>query len=385
MHVLILGVPLYEGMAGSVRVRNLLDPLVKSGKVTWSNLFFSKQAGNFSAVGLTNAMEVDVDLKRPFSVFRFLRQSFGFIKRQFSKDGLNVFYAYDTPDAKTILLILYAKMLGYKVVLDIVEDNQEAISFDGVMNSLRIKSGVYFLKKAALFADLVIVISSHLENKLKAIFKDERKVFYIPITVDLGRIAACTSYKQYPEKVFYGGSFGKKDGLDTLIKAFSSFSKQFPDAELILTGKGENMVDFESIMSFIHARDGKSNINYLGFLSSAEYEATLAACDVFCVTRNNSGAANTGFPSKLGEYLASGKAVVASAVGDVPHVLQNGVDSILVTPEDETALYNALIRLFSEPGLLESLGKNARKVAKKNFDNTVQSERLYNRLLTLAE
>ena len=122
MHILILGVSLYEGMAGSVRVRNLLEPMIQTKGVVWSNLFFSKLAGNQSSGPQDNLKEVEVELSSPRSVFKFLRDSFRFIRQRKMPGALNVFYAYDTPDLKTILPILYAKMLGYKVILDIVED-----------------------------------------------------------------------------------------------------------------------------------------------------------------------------------------------------------------------------------------------------------------------
>lgn len=383
MHILVLGVTLYEGMAGSVRVRNLLDPLIESKKIVWSNLFFTKLAGNISTEPKENSKEVEVELSSPSSIFRFLRDSFRFIRQRKVAGKLNVFYAYDTPDLKTIFPILYAKFLGYKVVLDIVEDNSVALSIDGIMNRIRIRSGQYLLKIAPAFADLVLVISTHLNKKLNGIYSDQSKVLYIPVTVDLEKIKFTPTYRAKPEKVFYGGSFGKKDGLDVLINAFSRVSEEFPQAELILTGKGENKKDFNEIAELIKSKSASSRIKYLGFLSSEEYRQVLSDCDIFCVTRNNSKAANTGFPSKLSEFLAAGKAVIASSVGDVGTILKHQENALLVPPEDEQAMYLSLKYIFLDNSLIMKLGAGGRKTAEDNFDNRKFSNLLFERLKSM--
>ncbi|OOG68053.1 glycosyltransferase family 4 protein [Algoriphagus sp. A40] len=383
MHILVLGVPLYEGMAGSVRVRNLLDPLIKCNRIVWSNLFFTKLAGNISLEPNENHQEVDLVLSSPGSIYRFLRDSFRFIRQKKVSGSLNVLYAYDTPDLKTILPILYAKFQGYKVILDIVEDNSVALSFDGIMNRVRIKSGQYLLEMAPHFADMVIVISTHLKSKLSGIFKDLSKVLYIPVTVDLEKIKYTPTNRSKAERVFYGGSFGKKDGLDVLINAFSRLSEEFPQAELILTGKGENRNDFDEILGLIQSKEAASKIKYLGFLSSEEYLKVLSGCDVFCVTRNNSKAANTGFPSKLSEFLAAGKAVIASSVGDVGTILKHQENAFLVPPEDEQAMYQSLKEIFLDNSLIAKLGTAGRKTAVDNFDNQKFSNLLFERLKLL--
>lgn len=380
MHILVLGVTLYEGMAGSVRVRNLLEPMIESNKITWSNLFFSKLAGKISPEPKANLKEVEVELSNLRSIFRFLRESFGFIRRRKVPGTLNIFYAYDTPDLKTIFLILYAKFLGYRIILDIVEDNSTAYSFEGIMNRVRIKSGEYLLKMAPYFADLVLVISTQLNRKLSEIYTDHSKLIYIPVTVDLEKIKYTPTNRIKPQKVFYGGSFGKKDGLEVLIHAFSKLSAEFDEAELILTGKGENKKDFNEITALIQSSPASTKIKYLGFLSTDEYHRVLSDCDVFCVTRDNSRAANTGFPSKLSEFLASGKAVIASSVGDVGTFLKHQENALLVPPEDEQAMYESLKQIFIDNSLITKLGEGGRKIAEDNFDNRKFSTLLFKRL-----
>ncbi len=68
-------------------------------------------------------------------------------------------------------------------------------------------------------------------------------------------------------------------------------------------------------------------------------------------------------PMKLFEYMASGKAVVASAMGQVRDVVKDGENGLLVPPGDETALADAVNRLIEDVSLRERLGMQAREDA----------------------
>lgn len=369
MHVLLLGVPLFEGMAGSVRVRNLLYPLIQENKISWSNLYFSKLAGNYKHPDALNVQEVELETFSIKSISNFLKGSFQFIKRRNDKNQSNILYAYDTPDLKSIFLILYAKSQGYKIILDIVEDNRFAASYGGFWNRLRIKSGQFLVFISPFYADLAIGISNHLFGKLSDLYLDLSKVVFIPVTVDLDEIQMLNQLDRPVKKVFYGGSFGKKDGVELLVGAFEKLQVIFPKSELVLTGKSDNQDDFEEFLELIRNSNAADSINYLGFLSTEEYHRVIRDCDVFCVIRNKSQAANTGFPSKLAEFLAAGRAVIASDVGDIRGLLKDGKDLILVPPENEVELFKALLRIFRDPTLSLKLGKSGRKAAEENFDN----------------
>ena len=117
----------------------------------------------------------------------------------------------------------------------------------------------------------------------------------------------------------------------------------------------------------------------MGFLSISDYYATLNSCDIFCMTRINSRFANAGFPFKLGEFLATGKGVIATNVGDVSSYLEDGVNALLISPNTVNELANAILTFINEPGKIKLLGAGARKTAETNFD----SEKVGLRLLSI--
>jgi glycosyltransferase involved in cell wall biosynthesis len=68
-------------------------------------------------------------------------------------------------------------------------------------------------------------------------------------------------------------------------------------------------------------------------------------------------------PLKLYEYMAAGKAIVASRAGQIAEVIQDGHNGLLVESGDVAALAQALLKLLKDPVKRERLGQNAREQA----------------------
>jgi glycosyltransferase involved in cell wall biosynthesis len=75
-----------------------------------------------------------------------------------------------------------------------------------------------------------------------------------------------------------------------------------------------------------------------------------------------------GVPAKLAEYLALGRPVVVSRVGDIPIYLQDGHDAILCEPGRPESLANALQQALSNDELSRRVSRNARQTAQEQFD-----------------
>jgi glycosyltransferase involved in cell wall biosynthesis len=388
-NLLVLNVSLKEGMAGTMRVKNLVFPLL-SKNVTVTNLAlthtYEKHKINESGK-LENGIKYQyIGYKNPFNIieiFIYFFSGLKFIFQNKSKSKKNIIYNYGYPDIKNLPIILFAKLIGYKIIFDIVEDNRYATSFSGFLGWIRMKSSIFILNTVGLWADLIIVISSQLETRLKQIVKNKISIIHIPITINIKKFNTNNwNPNQNNFKVFYGGSFFLgKDGIEYLIEAFNNISSTYNEIELILSGKSVSEKDMNKIFKLI---ESNKKIKYLGYLSEEKYFEVLNECDIFCMPRNNSKLAHAGFPFKLGEFLSIGKAIISTNVGDVSKYLTHMKDSYLIEPESVEQIEKGLLFfLNTNENIIIEMGNEARKTALKHFDSINLSNYFFSNLLNL--
>jgi glycosyltransferase involved in cell wall biosynthesis len=372
MNIVILGASCFDGMATSQRVKNLMLPLVQNGKIRVANLIYEKDTeAKISKKGRINEISYQIigyKLRNIFSVFSFYSTGIHFLRTNKIAGQKNIIYNYSYLDIQNLIFIWYGKLIGYKIIFDIVEDNNTYSYFPTFIYWLRNASSKVFLRLIPVFADSIIAISSHLVLKMKSLTK-KTTVHLIPITVNLSYFP--TSHQSSPEyplfKIFYGGSFGTKDGFEYLIKSFEKINQVHPNTQLVLTGKGMDH-DMLRVEELINHSDLKNNIFYAGYLETDEYYALLNECHIFCMTRINSKLANAGFPFKLGEFLATGKAVIATDIGDVTQYLENKRNALVIKPNSVEELVSAFSYLIENPHMIDKLGKEGRETVEKYFD-----------------
>jgi glycosyltransferase involved in cell wall biosynthesis len=100
-----------------------------------------------------------------------------------------------------------------------------------------------------------------------------------------------------------------------------------------------------------------------GVVAQQDGPAYLAACDVLVSphVRNPDGTPFFGSPTKLFEYMAMGRGIVASRLDQIGEVLRHEETALLVEPGDAPALADALARLVADEALCRRLGEAARR------------------------
>lgn len=372
LNIMVMGVSIFDGMAGSTRVRNLFAPLIGKGLLNASNLIYETDnkvpIGKEGRLNDINFRIIGFRLGNPFSIFGFWSRGMSFLRKNKQAGSKNIIYNYNYPDLKNIVFLMYGRMIGYKIVFDIIEDNRFEAHV-GYVNKVRIKTSLVLFKLSRYFTKAYIAISDHLYKRVEENAKGKIPVHLIPITVNLNYFKINGHQVNKNDlKIFYGGSFAPKDGLSYLLDAFEEVSKKDSNIKLILTGLG-NTADVDKIKEKISGSAAKERILFKGFLATDEYYAVLNSCDIFCMTRVNSKFANAGFPFKLGEFLASGKGVIATRVGDVPKYLHNGENSLLINPDSVSEIVQALSIFINNPEKINTLGAAARRTAETNFDS----------------
>ncbi|MBX5492925.1 MAG: glycosyltransferase [Chloroflexi bacterium] len=165
---------------------------------------------------------------------------------------------------------------------------------------------------------------------------------------------------------------------DDFLRAAALLHRERPDAHFAIVGDGERRPALEGLAAELGLA---GCVHFVGW--RRDLPAVYADLDVVCLTSLNEGS-----PVALIEAMAAARAVVATAVGGVPEVVQDGASGLLVPPRDPGALASAVGRLLAEPGHAAMLGRAARAAVYPRYSaqRLVQDiEALYTRLLAQRE
>jgi sugar transferase (PEP-CTERM/EpsH1 system associated) len=165
----------------------------------------------------------------------------------------------------------------------------------------------------------------------------------------------------------------EKGGVDVLVRAVERLRQIHPKARLLVVGDGPLRPDLEQVASELG-----SNAIFAG--TRTDVARLLSAMDIFVLP-----SLKEAMPIALLEAMAMRLPVIATTVGGVPEIVDDGKTGFLVPPGDEAALHCALHRLADDPLLMSMLARSGQAHVQANFtlDSMVaQVERLYD---TLAE
>lgn len=160
----------------------------------------------------------------------------------------------------------------------------------------------------------------------------------------------------------------------SLIKAFALVASRDDRLRLLLAGDGPLRPKLEALVRELGL---VSRVRFLGVRT--DVPEILGAADIFVLS-----SLWEGNPLAVMEAMAAGRLVIATAVGGVHELIEDGVSGFLIPPGDIDALSKAIWRLAMEPGLRERVGRAASQRARERFDViavTREYEALYERLL----
>jgi glycosyltransferase involved in cell wall biosynthesis len=162
-------------------------------------------------------------------------------------------------------------------------------------------------------------------------------------------------------------------GLDTAVRALAPVSAERPGLVFAVVGDGPERERLERLAAELGVRTV-----FLGRRPNDEVPDLVAAMDVTVCSSHREG-----MPLAVLEWMAAGKAIVASRVGGIPAILVDRDEALLVPPGDPAALAAAIAHLLDEPAERERLGAAAqrRQRCEFRFDRTVATiEELYESL-----
>lgn len=178
---------------------------------------------------------------------------------------------------------------------------------------------------------------------------DAHATFWLPHGAPLiGNVAALVPHK----------------GQRHLVDAMALVARELPDARLLILGEGELR---EALQDQVRDLGLERHVTLAGFRPDAL--GVMRSFDVFVMS-----SVTEGLGSAVLEAMVAERAVVGTAAGGIPEVIEDGVTGLLVPPRDPRAMADAIVTLLKAPARRSAMGAagRARVVAEFSVDALVQ-------------
>jgi glycosyltransferase involved in cell wall biosynthesis len=253
----------------------------------------------------------------------------------------------------------------------------------------RMLSQIYWLSRhtAANIAKRLIVtsptyleISSFLQRyrEKTSIIPAPVNPYYLTPIEDTHHAKTRLGFNPQTPLILFVGRLVPYKGLDTLLHAFKHILTHKPTTQLAIVGSGPQLPMLQETCQQLGL---DKSVHFLGILPRKKLRDAYSACDVFVLPSRSRSEA---FGIVLLEAMARAKPVVATNVGGIPYVVNNGKTGLLVPPSNQTSLADAIIQLLMNPKTRQQLGQAGHQRVTEHFTRppiTRKLEELYHTLI----
>jgi glycosyltransferase involved in cell wall biosynthesis len=210
------------------------------------------------------------------------------------------------------------------------------------------------------YFDGVIGVSPPIVGRLHQAWVPERKVVVIANGIDFSPFLGVDDApggREFGSAPTIGlvGRLVRQKGHPVLFAAARGILEGFPGAKFVLVGDGEDRKQLEALAQELGIT---GSVNFAGFRD--DMPRVYAGLDLMVMP-----SLDEGLPMTLLEAMAAKRAVIASAVGAVPEVIEHGESGLLVEPGNSGDLQQAILSLLDDASLRRRIAENARQAVSR--------------------
>ncbi len=233
-------------------------------------------------------------------------------------------------------------------------------------------SWIYFqqMEKHLLkLVDTVSIASNGLRKLTERFSFPQDRVFFVPVGADLNVFSHFVDGSDIRQKhgwkgkiVLYQGQISGANYVHIFIKTAKSIISQRQDVTFVVVGGGDKLSEAKEMAQNL---DVGERLVFTDIVPHVKVPYYIAAADVAVACFEDNHQSRCKSPLKVVEYMASGKAIVASRVGEVASMIGNC--GLLVDPEKPEAMADAVSKLLDDPELRDTLSGRAQERAKQTY------------------
>jgi glycosyltransferase involved in cell wall biosynthesis len=197
----------------------------------------------------------------------------------------------------------------------------------------------------------VVAVSDEVKQRLLGAGVREERIRIVRNGIVLGALPA----RARAERELVLGLVGRlawEKGVDVFVAAAAKVASEYAEARFVVVGDGPDREALERQVDALHLRE---RVTLAG--RRDDMAAVYGSFDILV-----SSSRQEGLPMAILEGMASGLPLIATAVGDVPTVVRDGVTGVLVPPDDVARLAEAMLKLLRDAAMRERLGVAARQL-----------------------
>jgi L-malate glycosyltransferase len=209
-------------------------------------------------------------------------------------------------------------------------------------------------------------------------FVPPSRLVVVPNGIDLARFdARCASLAEpvpglgvHPTVLMVGRMIHRVKGHDVFLRAAAMIHRTHPQVRFLIAGDGERERDLREMAGTLGIA---SRVQFLG--RRGDVPALLARADLVCHP-----ALAEGLPNAVLEAMAASRPLVATTAGGTPELVRDGLDGLLVPPDEPAALARSILELLTDRERAHRLGDSARTRVEEHLtvDRLVErTERVY--------
>jgi glycosyltransferase involved in cell wall biosynthesis len=300
------------------------------------------------------------------------------LKRQLDGADYDVVHCRDSWSG--IPVLESRSRLGYAMVYDLARSPLGETTFDAELDAQYARD-----EEACLIAaDLVLAPTPAAVKALQGRGKPERFVLS-PLGVDVDRFDWDEPPVDGPPRILYVGTIDPGRGVRVLVRAMAAIVREV-DARLVLAGSMAPRFE-QPLRDQIRELGLADKIEIIPPVDHDQLPALLATATVCAVpaAADLTPSPSVVFPTKLLEYMACRRAVVAPRRETLAHVVEHNREALLFEPGDPVDLARKVLRLLGEPLLRDRLAHNAYARVRREFTASAARRALRSAYRVLSE
>ena len=204
------------------------------------------------------------------------------------------------------------------------------------------------------------------------------EVLEVPILVDLAEQAPGRISPDDPPNVLFAASPGYREATRFILDAMRTVWEDHPESRLVISGTRPG--DAQWLAGELQ----DPRVRLTGRVSRAELLELYSRANALLAPLFDDTRSKARFPTKIGEYLASGRPIVTNAVGEIVRYFEDGRSAFVSAPGDPVAFGRKICEALADADKANEVGTAGRRVAESNFDYRLHAAKLLAFMRTVA-